>query len=152
MKRLAKADKQAVEVGFPRAGTLKSKKQTNVKNYAQLVDIAAYNHFGTKDGRIPSRPFMTIAMRGQYKQRIQNVVRKESVQLMDPNSRMPVSISLDRIGLAAVAQHKRAIRDLKSPPNAPSTVKAKGGGTSNPLIDTGTMINSLQHVKVRSFV
>jgi hypothetical protein len=43
-----------------------------------------------------------------------------------------------------VAQNdvRKAIRDLDSPPNAESTIKAKG--SSNPLIDTGQMINSIR--------
>lgn len=39
------------------------------------------------------------------------------------------------LGAKMVADIQKKIRDLKDPPNAPSTIAAKG--SSNPLIDTG---------------
>jgi len=54
-------------------------------------------------------------------------------------------MALSEVGEWMTAKTKAKIRGLKSPPNAASTIKRKK--SSNPLIDTGQMINSIQHVE-----
>lgn len=50
---------------------------------------------------------------------------------------------LDTIGVVAVGAVKVYMTELKSPPNAASTIRKKG--SSNPLIDTGAMRASVTH-------
>jgi hypothetical protein len=51
--------------------------------------------------------------------------------------------SLNAMGLLIKDQLQESIRSLKDPPNAPSTIKRKG--FDSPLIDTGTMLNSVDY-------
>jgi hypothetical protein len=45
--------------------------------------------------------------------------------------------TLNKLGILAQGDIQQEITDLRDPPNAPATIKAKG--SSNPLIDTGEM-------------
>lgn len=54
---------------------------------------------------------------------------------------------MTRVGLEAEGAIKQYITDLDSPPNAASTVRKKG--SSNPLIDTGNMRDSVTSAVVR---
>ncbi len=49
--------------------------------------------------------------------------------------------ALEKVGVVAVGKVQKYMTDLKSPPNAPSTIKKKG--SSNPLIDSGAMRQSV---------
>lgn len=111
-----------VKVGFP-AGEVST----------DIVDRAIWNHYGTSRG-IPPRPFLLNAMRknrGKYlramKEAAGEILRGEST----------LASVMTRLGILAQGDIQKEITDLKTPPNAPSTIKAKG--SSNPLIDTGEM-------------
>jgi hypothetical protein len=49
--------------------------------------------------------------------------------------------ALNKVGVVAAGKVKKYMTDLKSPPNAKSTIKAKG--SANPLIDSGAMRSSV---------
>jgi hypothetical protein len=51
--------------------------------------------------------------------------------------------TLNRVGVVAVASVQRYMTELRTPPNAPSTIKRKG--SSNPLIDSGAMRQSVTY-------
>ncbi|KVS65720.1 hypothetical protein WK40_12245 [Burkholderia cepacia] len=51
--------------------------------------------------------------------------------------------SLDQLGESIVGALVQSIRDFKTPANAPSTIAKKG--FDDPLIDSGTMVNSVTH-------
>ena len=51
---------------------------------------------------------------------------------------------LETIGVIAVGKVQQYMTDLKTPPNAPSTIAKKG--SSNPLIDSGAMRQSVTYV------
>ncbi|KVH51180.1 hypothetical protein [Burkholderia diffusa] len=55
--------------------------------------------------------------------------------------------SLDQLGESIVGALVQSIRDFKTPANAPSTIAKKG--FDDPLIDSGTMVNSVTHRVVR---
>ncbi|MNC14512.1 hypothetical protein D3C75_622910 [compost metagenome] len=50
---------------------------------------------------------------------------------------------LEAVGVVAVGSVKAYMTELKTPPNAASTVHKKG--SSNPLIDSGAMRQSVTH-------
>ena len=50
---------------------------------------------------------------------------------------------LETIGVIAVGKVQQYMTDLRTPPNAHSTIAKKG--SSNPLIDTGAMRQSVTH-------
>lgn len=58
--------------------------------------------------------------------------------------RKTVEQVLNELGIIVKGDIKRKITELKEPPNAPSTIRAKRGST-NPLIDTGAMRNAVEY-------
>lgn len=149
-RRIRESDRRAVTVGFPANGSASSgTKDSSGKNrsYADIIEIAVINHFGTRDGRIPPRPFMDQAFQNEGRQRVRNTVTKELRVLMRPQSSGNVLPSLDRIGNVGVAVIRKAIRSRDYTPNAPATIERKG--SDNPLVDTGQMAQSVQHTIIR---
>lgn len=53
----------------------------------------------------------------------------------------PLNQALEVVGVVAVGHVQKYMTDLRTPPNAPSTIKAKG--SSNPLIDSGALRQSV---------
>lgn len=112
-----------VKVGFPTGST--------------NVDKAIWNEFGTSRG-IPERPFMRNSMRNNLS-KYMNALKSSATSIM--NGRSTTRQNLMKLGVLAASDIQDEIKSLKSPPNAPSTIKAKG--SSNPLIDTGEMRQSV---------
>lgn len=97
-------------------------------NGSELIKKAYYNEFGTS--KIPKRSFL----------RQNNIKKKVDVQiLLDINRSL--AFSFGKIGLQMSSIIKERIRNIRTPVNAPSTIAKKG--SSNPLIDTGELINSI---------
>ena len=114
-----------VKVGYPASETSSA-----------IVMRAIWNHFGTSRG-IPSRPFLRNAIRGnrnKYKRQLQIAAKSLVVGLSTTRD------VLAKLGIQAVGDIQREITNLRTPPNAPSTIRKKG--SSNPLIDTGEMRQS----------
>lgn len=104
-----------------------------------LVDIAVVNEFGTDDGHIPERPAHRTTYReeeGAMQRRMGGMLRL----MLDGKRAKPI---FNKLGLYYADRLKRNIMAWSLPPNAPSTVAQKGA--NNPLIDTGRMLNSIQH-------
>ena len=108
-----------------------------------VASVAAWNHYGTEAepgvDRIPPRPFMNVLET--------TALRKEIAAAIDadPDSRKLIITRLagGRIGLLVKDAIQTRIKDLKEPPNAPYTIEQKG--SSNPLIDTGHMRQSVDY-------
>ena len=101
-----------------------------------VTNVAAYNEFGTRkaDGRVhtPTRPFFRNAL-----PELERNMRSTLKSAVDPIT-LSVSPQLaDVVGLQSAAIVQDSIVQLRTPPNAPSTIEAKG--SSNPLIDSGFM-------------
>lgn len=140
--RLRKAIKEAqkavgvksVEVGFF--------SDARYSDGTPVTNVAAWNEFGTRtrNGQvdIPSRPFY----RNSFDE-LEDNARATLKEAVDPAT-MVVSPDLaEVIGLQSQEIVKSSIVRLRVPPNAPSTIRAKG--SSNPLIDTGFMRNSVTY-------
>lgn len=54
-----------------------------------------------------------------------------------------MNMALNRVGVVAVGMVQKYMTDLRTPPNAPSTIKKKG--SSNPLIDSGALRQSVTY-------
>ncbi len=107
---------------------------------ADQVIIAASNEFGTNTS--PERSYLRSTVeenRNRYLDELEQAV----IDLISGFSTRG-RIRLKRLGLRAVEDVQRKIVDLKVPPNAPSTIAAKG--STNPLIDTGRMRQSIDSV------
>ena len=91
-----------------------------------------YNEFGTKD--IPERSFLRSTFNKEYKK-----VARRFTQIVEGINKKDYSVmrKLKLIGIEQAGQVQQTITDMKSPPNAASTIKKKG--FDNPLIETGEM-------------
>ena len=102
-----------------------------------VAAIAFFNEFGTKN--IPERPFFRNA---------NEAVKKPAVDLVKKrfNPALNQLITIETAGLVGVLHTntvQKSITDLRTPANAPSTIKHKG--SDNPLIDTGEMRRSVTY-------
>ena len=115
-----------------------------------LAGYAAVNEFGSEDGRVPERSFLRSTMdtnkaayadelKAALGSAVDRVVKGSAGDMLKEMER-----GLGRLGLKAVRDVKDTIRDLRDPPNAPSTLERKYPG-ENPLIDTGRMRASIDH-------
>lgn len=103
-----------------------------------IVDRAVYNEFGTR--RIPARPFM----RGAYDDNQADLSRTKGQvwgRIIDGTLSPQRGAAL--LGQRHEGQVKEKITSIKTPPNAPSTIAAKG--SSNPLIASGQMRQSVRY-------
>ena len=105
----------------------------------ELVTIAAVNEFGSADGTIPERSFLRSTVdenRKKYLSALSAAIDKGITY-----GRAAMVRELGKVGQVAVGDVQRKIRDLDTPPNAPSTVRQKG--FDNPLIETGRLRQSI---------
>lgn len=111
-----------VKVGFP-SGLVDG----------DVVNRAIWNHYGTTRG-IPARPFLLNAVR-KNRRKYLDALKTSGAKILRGETTLEQTLS--KLGILAQGDVKQAITDLRTPPNAPSTIRAKG--SSNPLIDTGEM-------------
>lgn len=106
----------------------------------EVLTKGIVNEFGTtKAGKnrnitIPERSYLRSTYNKNFRK-----VGKRFAQIMSSFSRGNYSVlnKLKLIGLEQENKVKETMTSLKNPPNAPSTIRAKG--SSNPLIDTGEL-------------
>lgn len=115
-----------VEVGF-------FKGSAKYKGGKDVTTVARDNDQGTK--RIPERPFM-IPAGNKAANKTVNITVQSIAGGMDEQQ------ALSKAGELFVGFIQKEITNLKEPPNAPYTILKKG--SSNPLIDTGTMRQSVK--------
>lgn len=103
-----------------------------------VASIGFVHEFGSSDGRIPERSFMRTTI-AQEKRAIVTMQKKllKKVQAGD----MSMEKALGLIGDFMRAKISEKITNLSAPANAPQTVAKKG--SSNPLVDTGQLRNSI---------
>ena len=103
-----------------------------------VATIGMYNEFGTSS--IPERPFIRSTMQKEAKN-IKKLFAKETKKILrgeqTPKNMMGI------VGEYTSGQIKRTIVELKDPPNSDFTVAKKR--SSNPLIDSGQMIQSITY-------
>ncbi|MFG6334790.1 MAG: hypothetical protein K1W20_04865 [Lachnospiraceae bacterium] len=102
---------------------------------ADLVDIAMWNEFGTEN--MPSRPFMRDSV-DKHMQAINHVLLSQKDALLKGASAKDV---LNTVGLFQQDLIQTEIEQGDFVANASSTIEKKG--SDKPLIDTGTMKNSV---------
>lgn len=105
-----------------------------------IASIAAVNDLGSVDGRIPERPFKRNWF-DNNKKKIETFIKQ--LYLKVSAGTMTAKQAIGLLGEFGQSLEKKSLLNLKAPPNAPSTVKRKK--SSNPLIDKGTMLNSIRH-------
>jgi hypothetical protein len=119
-----------VKVGFPEGTEAVT---VSYPNGTRVVDVAVGNEYGTDN--VPARPFMGLSSADITNQCVP--ILEQSAAALNNNNTQQYDQLLDAAGNLAAGIVKQQITDLRSPPNAQSTIERKG--SSNPLIDTGLM-------------
>jgi hypothetical protein len=119
-----------VKVGFPEGTEAVTVSYTNG---TRVVDVAVGNEYGTDN--VPARPFIALSS-GDITNQCAPILEQSAAALNNNNTQQYDQL-LDAAGSVAAGIVKQQITDLRSPPNAQSTIERKG--SSNPLIDTGLM-------------
>ena len=132
MRELETLKRTQVRVGF-RQG------EAQEENGVEIVDVAMWNELGTSS--TPSRPFMRDSV-DKHIDAIQDFCMKQGKQVVE--GKITAQQCLNAIGVYQEGLVQTEIRDGEFEPNAPSTIKKKG--SDHPLIDTGTMRQSVSYV------
>lgn len=105
-----------------------------------LASQGLYLKKSTTHIRIPERSFI----RAGWDQNERKIITKykELIGKAIENG-VPADALLDALGLEAKGKMQEFARDLSSPPNSPFTVEQKG--SSNPLVDSGNLIGSIDY-------
>jgi len=143
------ANRSYTKVGYPAEGevkgaTRKGSGRDEFEDISEVAEVAAINEFGAPNANVPERSFVRTSFDEGQKE-INRMKQRLYNQIID--GKMTTKRALGLIGEKHVAQMKRKIRDIKNPPNAPSTKRRKKG-VSNPLIDRAQMLNSVQHIEI----
>lgn len=107
-----------------------------------VLGVAKANEFGFKN--IPERPFL----RGTYDKKlseIQKNIDEWATQVLE--FELDINAFWEMLGQYGVDITKQYLTDLNSPPNSPVTIERKG--SSNPLIDTGQLRDSITYKVVK---
>jgi hypothetical protein len=131
-KELKRYAKLTVLVGFQGASALESKDESD----ATVVDVATFNEFGTDT--VPERPFLRSAL-DMGKDEIGQAIEDGTLAIMDGKKNAVQAASL--IGIVAQKLVQKRIVELSDPPNSTLTILMKG--SSNPLVDTGQMVQAV---------
>ena len=105
-----------------------------------IVEVASVNEFGSKDGHIPELSFIRSAFE-KYEKKIISQSEKLLGKVIDKT--LDLRSALGLLGETFKVVVQKQIVDVRTPPNAPSTIAQKG--SSNPLIDTGRMRSAVNY-------
>ena len=128
-----------IKVGFPEGTEAVT---VSYPNGTRVVDVAVGNEYGTDN--VPARPFLSLSSADINNQCAP--ILEQSVVALNNNNTQQYDQLLDAAGSVAAGIVKQQITDLRSPPNAQSTIERKG--SSNPLIDTGLMRQTVTYKMV----
>ena len=131
VKNFPKFDNTVLKVGIQKdAG----------ENFAgeSIAEYAAKNEYGSR--RIPERSFIRSTI-DQKRPQIFKLIANEFDKTL--KLRISPERALKVVGTYVETEIKKKITALRSPPNSPVTIKRKG--SSNPLIDSGLMRQSIRY-------
>jgi len=122
-----------------KVGVLASE-EASVGGAITVGELAAVHEFGTRDGRIPSRSFLRSTF-DEQREMLVELGKKLMGAVLD--GKMKTERALGFMGAKLTAEVKKKISsgDGIPPPNAPSTIAAKG--SSHTLIDTGRLLGAI---------
>lgn len=134
MKQLRELAELEVRIGYQRGNGAVS---GNDGRRADLVDIALWNELGTVN--IPSRPFMRDSV-DKHRTGIEHVMMEQEKALQEGAAAKEI---LETVGLFMKDLIQTEIEQGNFAANAPATIRRKG--SDKPLIDTGTLKNSVNY-------
>src|SRR6056297_2103170 len=110
---------------------------------SKLYEKALHNEYGT--ATIPKRSFIRTTFDENIK-KIQRLFKKRMQIFLDSGGQNNLTNVYNALGILLQGKIRDKIDSIKTPPNAESTIKAKG--SSKPLIDTGQLRQRIDY-KVR---
>lgn len=135
-RELDKLGKMVVRIGFQHGASRE-------ENGADVCDVAAFNELGTET--IPSRPFLRDSV-DDNEDEIVKFLQSKVVDIIHGKTAEQV---LKEIGVFQKDMVQTTIEDGHFEPNSEATIRrktVKGKKGDHPLIDTGTMKNSVNFV------
>lgn len=132
LRQIAALDGVGVSVGIRPLGAASGDKAP-----AELVQVAAAHEFGLG---VPERPFLRHAL-SENRDEWAGAARHAAKQAARGKSHQG---TLRELGVAMVDDAQTSIESGPWAPNAPATIARKG--SSQPLIDTGQMLQSVRAV------
>ena len=132
-KILSRYDDFDIEVGVPEDAP-------NYPDGTSVALVAAVQEFGSPANNIPERSFLRSTIK-ENKKEYSGLMTKSVKKAYETGK--PLKKLANKIGLKAADDVKQKITSLRSPANEASTIKAKK--SSNPLIDTGHLRNSITY-------
>jgi len=100
-----------------------------------LAEIGAVHEFGTRDGRIPERSWLR---RNHDEHHVRYAKMLDAAFSKILTGATDVVSALTAFAEKVASDARRTLTQVREPPLAASTIRAKGGKT-NPLIDTGAL-------------
>lgn len=119
----------SVDVGIIDAGKHTDSDQT-------VATIGFEHEFGT--AKVPERSFIRSTLKDKKKKII--ILQTKLIKKVQ-SGEMNLNTALGLVGSYVAGEISAKIVSIKSPPNSPATIAEKG--SSNPLIDTGQLKNSI---------
>jgi DNA-binding protein H-NS len=122
----------------------KTKRKVQNTSGPTIAEYATWNELGTADGRIPPRPFV----RGWIDNNREQIGKTlEKLYGLVSDGKLDAMTAIERLGRYGESGVKSYIRNGTFTPNADSTIAKKG--SSKPLIDTGTLRNSIRYQVIK---
>ncbi len=84
--------------------------------------------------KIPPRPWLDVGV-ATGEREYAKIIKESAAKGKN------LSFALEKVGVVAAGKVKEYMIELKTPPNAPSTIRKKG--VDNPLIETGQLMQSV---------
>lgn len=117
-------------VGFMADATYSQ--EDNKKAMQYVAEVAYNNNYGNG---VPPRPFFSnVVEENDYSELFEELYKKSG----------NIQFSLDGVGFQMKQDIQKEIINLRRPPNSPATILKKG--SSNPLVDTGHMGDSVTYI------
>lgn len=103
------------------------------------AEIGYVHEFGSTDGTIPERSFIRSTLHGEDRKELIALSKRLLKKMADGS--MDLEKALGLLGVAGADKISQKIVSIRTPPNSAATIRRKG--SSNPLVDTGQLKNSI---------
>lgn len=129
------------KVGFPKENPVAVVAGAEATNMSEVAQVAFWNEYGTTT--IPERSFLRSTI-DENRESFKTLMTREVGNIIDGDRSVKSALGL--IGEFGTLKVQRKIVNVRTPENAPATIKKKG--FDNPLIATGQMRQSVSHHEV----
>ena len=144
---IAKMNHLFTKVGLPENGEVGQSTQPGSGHDAatymsEIIAVGAVHEFGAPEKNIPERPFIRTSFDDNF-QALQEFKKTQAALVIE--GKQTAAIGIAKIGEWMTNKTKLKINSNIPPKLSPFTIKRKHSSRS--LIDTGQMINSIQHAE-----